>query len=145
MDVSSLTSSKYWDIGENHLNWTHLRPNSRLSQKQNEFTDAFTMVHEVSDRHIQLVMNNLKFIILDYLAAKKSGILDWRRDFCDWSTISLSVWKVMPSRQLTEYNTLRDTVIHTHTQYWSIDWNRGAAACLERDAQHDKQCPRVTQ
>jgi len=26
-----------------------------------------------------------KFIILDYLAAKKSGILHWRRDFCDWS------------------------------------------------------------
>jgi len=30
-------------------------------------------------------MRNLKFIILDYLAAKKSGILDWGRDFCDWS------------------------------------------------------------
>ena len=22
--------------------------------------------------------------------------------------------------------------LHTHTQHWSIDWNRGAAACLER-------------
>jgi len=34
------------------------------------------MVHQISDHHIQAVMNNLKFIILDYLAAKKSGILD---------------------------------------------------------------------
>jgi len=34
------------------------------------------MVHQVSNRHIYLVTNNLKFIILDYLAAKKSGILD---------------------------------------------------------------------
>jgi len=70
------------------------------------------MAHQVTNRHIHLVTNNLKFIILDYLAAKKSGILDWRRDFCDWSTTSLSVWKVMPSRHLTEYNTLRDTVLH---------------------------------
>jgi len=35
--VSCLTSSRYWDIGENYLNWTHLRPNSRLSQKQKKF------------------------------------------------------------------------------------------------------------
>jgi len=38
------------------------------------------MVHQISNRHIQAVMNNLKFISLDYLAANKSGILDWRRD-----------------------------------------------------------------
>jgi len=37
MVVSNLTSSKYCDIGENRLNWTHLRPNSRLSRKQNVF------------------------------------------------------------------------------------------------------------
>jgi len=30
-------------------------------------------------------MKNLKFIILDYLAAKKSGVLDWCRDFCNCS------------------------------------------------------------
>jgi len=53
-----------------------LRPNSGLSQKQNEFVDVFTMVHQTSNCHIQAVMKNLKFIILDYLAAKKSGILD---------------------------------------------------------------------
>jgi len=35
------------------------------------------MVHHISNRHIQAVMNNLKLIILDYLAAKKSGVLDW--------------------------------------------------------------------
>jgi len=35
------------------------------------------MVHQISNRHIQVVMNNLKLISLDYLAAKKSGILDW--------------------------------------------------------------------
>jgi len=34
------------------------------------------MVHQTSNRYIQAVMNNPKFIILDYLAAKKSGILD---------------------------------------------------------------------
>jgi len=33
------------------------------------------MVHKISSRHIQAVMINLKFMILDYLAAKKSGIL----------------------------------------------------------------------
>jgi len=34
------------------------------------------MVRQISDRHIQAVVNNLEFIILDYLAAKISGILD---------------------------------------------------------------------
>jgi len=61
MVVSSLTSSKYWNIGENHLNWTHLWPNSRLLQKHNEFIDVFKMVHQTSNCHIQAVMNNLKF------------------------------------------------------------------------------------
>ena len=42
MVVSSLTSSKWWDIVENHLNRAHLRPNSRLSQKQIEFIAVFT-------------------------------------------------------------------------------------------------------
>jgi len=43
------------------------------------------MVHQTSYHHVQAVMNNLKFIIFYYLAAKKSGILDWRRDSCNWS------------------------------------------------------------
>jgi len=43
------------------------------------------MVQQTSNCNIHAVMNNLKFIILDYLAAKNSGILDWHRDFCDWS------------------------------------------------------------
>ena len=90
------------------------------------------MVRQTSNRHIQAFRNNLKFISLDYLAAKKSGILYWRRDFCDWSLSSHSILKVMPFRHLTEYNTLRDKALHTHIQHWSIDWNRGAAACLER-------------
>jgi len=34
------------------------------------------MVQKTSNRHIQDVMNNLKLIILDYLAANKSEILD---------------------------------------------------------------------
>jgi len=57
MAVSSLTSFKYWDIGENHLNQTHLRLSSRLSQKQNIYIDVFTMVgvHQTSNRHIQAV------------------------------------------------------------------------------------------
>jgi len=41
--------------------------------KQNEFIDAFIMVRQSGYRHIQAVMNNLKFIILDYLAATKFG------------------------------------------------------------------------
>jgi len=56
------------------------------------------MVHETSNGHIQAVMNNLTFIILDCLAAKRSGILNSRRDFCDWSVSSHSIWKVMPFR-----------------------------------------------
>jgi len=73
MIVSSLTSSKI-----PNLNSTRLRPNTRLSQKQSEHIHEFTMVYQICNRyiHIHAVMNNLKFIILDYLAAKKSGILD---------------------------------------------------------------------
>jgi len=112
MVVSSLTSFRYWDIVENRLNWTRLRHNSRFSQEQNEFIDVFTMVYQTSNRHIQAVMNNLKVIILDYLAAKKSRILDWRRHFYDWSLSSYSIWKIMPFKHLTEYNTLRDNVLH---------------------------------
>jgi len=147
MVVSSLTSSKYWDNGENYLNWTRLWPNSRLSQKQNEFIKVFTMVHQTSNRHIQLVVRNLKFTILHNMAANKSGVLVWRRDFCDWSTSNHSILKVMPSKHLTEYNTLRDNVVHKHTLHWSIDWNGGTvtAACRERYVQHDKPCPCVTQ
>jgi len=66
-------------------------------------------------------MNNVKFIILDYLAAKKFEILDWRRDFCDWSISSHSIWKVMPSRHLTEYNTLMlCTRIILNFSWWSL-------------------------
>jgi len=32
------------------------------------------MVHQTSNRSMQAIMNNLKFIILDYFAAKKSGM-----------------------------------------------------------------------
>jgi len=56
-------------------------------QKQNEFIDIFTMVYQSSNHYIHVVMNNLKFIILDYLAAKKSGTLDWRIYFCNWCII----------------------------------------------------------
>jgi len=45
-------------------------------QKQNYYIDAFTTVHHTSNRHIQAVKKNLKLLILDYLAAKKSWILD---------------------------------------------------------------------
>jgi len=36
-------------------------------------------------------MNNLKFIILDYMAAKKSGIVVWRRYF--WNQ-----WRRQPGK-----------------------------------------------
>jgi len=34
MGVSSLTTSKYGDIGENHGHWTHFLTNSKLFQSQ---------------------------------------------------------------------------------------------------------------
>jgi len=142
MVVSSLTSSKYWDIGEICLNWAHFRPNSRLSQKQNEFIDVSAIVHQASNRHIQLVMNNLKFIISHYLAAKKSGF------WIDAESLLLvhthSIWEAKSFRQPAGYNTPRDNVLHKHTQYWSTNWNRGVAACLERYVQHDKPSTCVT-
>jgi len=70
---------------------------------KNEFIDVFTMVHQTSNRHDQ--MNNLKFIILAYLAAKNSGILDWSRDFCDWFISSPNILKVISSSHPTECNT----------------------------------------
>jgi len=75
------------------------------------------MVYQTSSHHIHAIMNNLRFIILDYSAAKQSGILDWWRDFCNWCIIS---------------STHRDNTLYTHTQHWSwsIDWNRGSTACL---------------
>jgi len=39
-------------------------------------TPLFTIAHQTSNRHIQLVMSNLYFIILNYLAVRKSGFLD---------------------------------------------------------------------
>jgi len=63
------------------------------------------MAHQISNRHIQAVMNNLKLIILDCLAVKKLG---FRTDAYTF----YSVWKVMPSKHLTEYNTLRCNALH---------------------------------
>jgi len=51
----------------------HVRPNSRFSQKQNQFSDVFTMVQKTSNRRIQAVKNNLKWIILGYLTVKNLG------------------------------------------------------------------------
>jgi len=51
-------------------------------------------------------------MILYYLAAKKFSILNWRRDFCDWSISSHSIWKVMLSRHLTEYSTLEGIMLY---------------------------------
>jgi len=34
------------------------------------------MVHQTSNRYIQAVMNNPKYIILDYMVANKSDIFD---------------------------------------------------------------------
>jgi len=34
------------------------------------------MVHQTSNRYIQAIMNFFKVIILDYLVAKKTGILE---------------------------------------------------------------------
>jgi len=85
-------------------------------------------------------MNNLKHKMLDYSTAKKYGLLDWRRAFCDWSISRHSIWKVIPSRHVAEYNTPPDNALHTHIRKWSMDsmdWNRGAAACLVRYVQRD--------
>jgi len=83
-------------------------------------------------------MNNLKFIILDYLVVKKSGISDRCRDFYNWSINTLSIWKVMPSRHITKYNALRDDALHKHTQHLSVD---GTATVVR---QRDMLCLCVT-
>ena len=79
------------------------------------------MVQKTSNRHIQLVVSNFKLIILHYLAANKSGIFDWRRDLCDLSIGSHSVWKLMPYRHLTECNTLRGDALNKHTQHNTVE------------------------
>jgi len=43
----------------------------------------------------------------------------------------------MPSTHLTEYNTLRDNALHTHTQNRSIDGHRCAVACLDSNVQRN--------
>ena len=57
----------------------------QIFAEANEFTDVFTMVHQISNCYIQAVMNNLMFIILDYLAAKKMWDFGLMQRFCDWS------------------------------------------------------------
>jgi len=55
------------------------------------------MVHHTSNRHIQAITNNLKFIILDYLAANNSGILEQARKFfflLPWKTMLDIVYKI---------------------------------------------------
>jgi len=42
------------------------------------------LIHQTSNCQIQIVTNNPKFISLDYFTAKKSEILDWRKELCDW-------------------------------------------------------------
>jgi len=150
------------------------RPHSRFSQKQNEFIDEFTVVHQTNNRQVQAVMNNLKFIILDYLAAKNSDFrltqisaltlcgrwcpagrneVRWRpgqeaslappclslssfgskftvlkkvlatflgllgSDSEPWESRQPLVTPLMPSRRLTEYDTLRDNAVQTHIQH----------------------------
>ena len=53
------------------------------------------MVHQISNRYIQAVMNNLKLISLDHFAAKKSGVLDWRIYFLlclEGNALQTSYW-----------------------------------------------------
>ena len=63
------------------------------------------MAKKTTNRHIQAVMNNPKFIILEYLAAKKSRVLDWHR----YLGLVHKQWL----RHVTEYNTLSDNTLHT--------------------------------
>jgi len=75
------------------------------------------MVHQTSNRHIQAVLNNLKFVILDYLAAKKSAILTDAEIsvFCDWSISSPFIWKVMSSMPGHESTIHSEIMLHTRT------------------------------
>ena len=41
-------------------------PTADFRQKQNEFIDEFTKVYQTSNYHIKAVLNNGKFLILDY-------------------------------------------------------------------------------
>ena len=85
------------------------------------------MVRQINNRHIQAVMNNLKLIILDYLAAKKSGVLDW----CIYFLLN---WKVTPSKHLTEYNTLRGNALHFTPK---LNTNQYTKTLVRRDAFSD--------
>ena len=169
MVVSSLTSSRHWDIGENYLNWTlklnwkllklntsYLRPNSGLSQKQINlvmYLQWYNRLVTATSRQ----MNNLELIILDYLAAKKSRILDWRRDFCNWSVsqgriqpVSLGggdfskIWlsSIIAGSLLQErWSILHNTAV---TKQWAAKWpytgnavfrivqNHGEKSCFRR-------------
>ena len=77
------------------------------------------MVHQTRNRHIQAVMNNLKFIILDQLATQKSSILDLQilLQLLDKQFFSLEG----SATHLTWYNTVRDNALHMHTQHLSVD------------------------
>ena len=131
MFFSGLMSFQYWDISENHSTWTHLWHNSIFLQKQNEFIDVFTMVHQTSNCHIQEVMNNLKFIILDYLAVK----------IWDSGLTQRFLWLVLKQLLYLEVNALqtsyqvqyilRDNASHAH---WTLinGLKPSAAACLQR-------------
>jgi len=94
-------------------------------------------------------MNNLKFIILDYLAAKKSGVLDWRRDLCGWCDYKQSVYlegnALQTSYRVQYTQGWCSCALHRHTQHWSIGWNCGAAACLVCYVQCDMLCLYMTQ
>ena len=135
--VFNLTASKYWDIGENYLNWIYLRLNSRLSQKQDEFIDAFTVVHQSSycqsspGSYEQSQVHNFRL-----LSCKEILGFGLTQRFLRLVHMQALYWRVMPSSHVTEYNTLRDNVLHKYTQHWSIDWNPAEAACLERYVQH---------
>jgi len=64
---------------------------------------------------MQAVMNNLKVINLDYVAAKKFGILDWRRDFSDWFISTPFIWKVMSSIPGHESRIHSEIILYTRT------------------------------
>jgi len=132
MVVFSLTLSKYWDIGKNHRNSTHLRPNSRLSQKKRNLLMHLqwyiSLVAATCRQWWTILGHNFRLHhgckeIWDFGLTQRYLLLAHKQSLYLEGSVPLSTeWK---------YSILRDNPLHTHAQNWAMDWNRGAAVCLK--------------
>jgi len=96
MVISGLTSSKYRDIGENYLNWTHLRPNRRLSHCSTWYSMPVCDV-----RVVPTISRMLRAVAADVMIFLYAGWWLWARLCCTWKLPNLS-WR--PVNALWEHN-----------------------------------------